>query len=270
MYPVGGRIRIRVTLAVRLGSSSPVAIIMRRRYSIVFVAVLWAAFCLLVPERSLAFTGREGKSDVALVLAVDASASIDQTEFMLQLQGIANAFRRPEIIDAIRSGPLGNIHVALLVWAGHAAETSGWFRIGNESEAERFAARIEYFPRRFTGGTNVGNAVMAALALLGDVSANRHCIDLSGDGKESFVPRSRQRSTAPTVARAYAEYLEVTINALAIESQGQDLAQWYRQKVATDDGFVMAIDRLEAFGDAIMRKLIKEIREPVVAESWDH
>jgi Ca-activated chloride channel family protein len=110
---------------------------------------------------------------------------------------------------------------------------------------------------------------MAALALLGDANrqASRHCIDLSGDGKESIIPHSRSRFAAAILARTTAENQQVTINALAIESEEKDLARWYRRNIVTNDGFVIAVDRIEAFGDAIVRKLIREIRRFVVAGS---
>src|SRR5262245_17857204 len=239
---------------------------MRRRHSIVFIALVWAAFWLILPERSLAASGQAGKSDLALVLAVDASASIDEGEFKLQLNGIAKAFREPEVLEAIRSGQIGKIDVALLVWAEQGASTKGsrWFRIGSEAEAERFAAHVESVPRRISGSTAVGNAIMSALVLLRDPSvlANRHCIDLSGDGRETIVPHSRSRATTPSLARAVAEDLHVTINALAIESEERDLARWYHRNIVTTDGFVAVIDAAEVFGNAIQLKLIKEIRGP--------
>ncbi len=43
----------------------------------------------------------ETEVDLQLVLAVDASASIDVREFRLQMSGIAAAFRDPAVIDAI-------------------------------------------------------------------------------------------------------------------------------------------------------------------------
>jgi predicted DsbA family dithiol-disulfide isomerase len=50
--------------------------------------------------------------DLELVLAIDASYSIDNAEFRLQMEGIAAAFRDPEIQAAIGSGPLGAIAVS--------------------------------------------------------------------------------------------------------------------------------------------------------------
>lgn len=55
--------------------------------------------------------------DLQLVLAVDASGSVDEREYRLQLDGIAQAFRDPAVIEAIGDGPRGRIAVSLLVSA---------------------------------------------------------------------------------------------------------------------------------------------------------
>jgi hypothetical protein len=110
---------------------------------------------------------------------------------------------------------------------------------------------------------------MAALTLLREVAeiADRLCIDLSGDGRETSVPRRGRIATAPNYARAIAERMHVTINALAIEDEEANLAQWYRSNIVTGDGFVLAIDRADAFGQAIQSKLLREIRPLVVARN---
>ena len=45
--------------------------------------------------------------DLALVLAVDASSSVDRAEFDLMIGGYAAAFREAEIVRALLSGPSG-------------------------------------------------------------------------------------------------------------------------------------------------------------------
>ena len=48
-------------------------------------------------------------TDLLLVLAVDASGSVNQTRFELQRKGYADAFRNPRVLDAIRGGSTGSI-----------------------------------------------------------------------------------------------------------------------------------------------------------------
>ena len=55
--------------------------------------------------------------DLQLVLSVDASGSVDEDEYRLQLGGIAAGFRDAEVQRAISDGTLGRIAVSLVVWA---------------------------------------------------------------------------------------------------------------------------------------------------------
>src|SRR5262245_1689330 len=56
--------------------------------------------------------------DLALVLAVDVSRSIDADEAKLQREGYIAALTNPRVIQAIASGPLGAIAIAYVEWAG--------------------------------------------------------------------------------------------------------------------------------------------------------
>jgi hypothetical protein len=47
--------------------------------------------------------------DVALVLVVDVSGSVQRDEFDLERNGIATAFSTPEIIEAIEHGALDGL-----------------------------------------------------------------------------------------------------------------------------------------------------------------
>ena len=58
--------------------------------------------------------------DLALVLAVDASGSVDQVRFELQKQGYVAAFRHPRVAAAISSGPTQSIAVVMMQWTGPA------------------------------------------------------------------------------------------------------------------------------------------------------
>ncbi len=55
--------------------------------------------------------------DMALVLAVDCSYSVDASEFRLQIKGLADAFRRSDIHAAIKGGSTGRIAVTLMQWS---------------------------------------------------------------------------------------------------------------------------------------------------------
>ncbi len=56
--------------------------------------------------------------DVELVLAVDASRSMEPFEQKIQREGYIAAFRRKDVIDAIRDGVHGRVAITYVEWAG--------------------------------------------------------------------------------------------------------------------------------------------------------
>ncbi|MGE0007067.1 MAG: DUF1194 domain-containing protein [Parvibaculaceae bacterium] len=199
--------------------------------------------------------------DLELVLAVDASGSVDDAEYKLQLAGIASSFRDPAVRRAIRSGPAGAIAVNLLVWAEPQVpkDTTGWFIIASDGDAEKFARNVEAFPRRQTGATAIGEGIASALRSLeaNNIEAVREVVDVSGDGRESVA---RDFTVLVGQARAMAVGRGVVINGLAIENEVADLADYYRGNVQSGPGsFVMAVKAYEDFGEAMRRKLLREI-----------
>ena len=64
----------------------------------------------------------EREVDLALVLAVDISNSMDPEEQTLQREGFVEAFRSAEVQEAIRKGSLGRIAVVYMEWAGSSLQ----------------------------------------------------------------------------------------------------------------------------------------------------
>src|SRR4051794_18658820 len=75
--------------------------------------------------------------DMELVLAIDASSSVDDDEWDLQRKGYAAAFAEPRVQAALRSGPTHRIAVAVVVWADATVPKweSDWFRLAAPDDA---------------------------------------------------------------------------------------------------------------------------------------
>src|SRR3954463_7642680 len=86
----------------------------------------------------------DNEVDLALVLAVDVSLSMEPDEQELQRQGFVEAFRSPEVHEAIRKGMLGRISVLYVEWAGASYQqiVVPWTVIEQPSESRTFAARL--------------------------------------------------------------------------------------------------------------------------------
>jgi Protein of unknown function (DUF1194) len=205
-------------------------------------------------------------ADLQLVLAVDASGSVDQYRFELQKRGYVAAFRHARVLQAIRSGPNQAIAVTMAQWTGPMMQVHvvGWMLVGDDESAAAFAAAIEQAPRQlFGGGTSISGAIDYAMTLFpkSPFRAPRRVIDISGDG-------SNNRGRPVTFARDEAVAAGVGINGLPILALEPDLDRYYQDSVIGGPGaFVVAAKDFETFGEAILKKLITEIaandRQPV-------
>jgi hypothetical protein len=196
--------------------------------------------------------------DLQLVLAVDASGSVDQVRFELQKQGYVAAFRHGRVLQAIRSGPNQAIAVTMLQWTGPALQVQvvGWSRVGEAGSAAAFAGAIAAAPRQlFGGGTSISGAIDYASTLFAKspFPARRRVIDISGDG-------SNNRGRPADLARDEAVAAGLGINGLPILALEPDLDRYYYDHVIGGPGaFVVAAQSYETFADAILKKLITEI-----------
>lgn len=193
--------------------------------------------------------------DLALVLAFDASASVDPREFLLIVNGTAAAFRAPEVADAL---PRGGIAAAATFWSGRGAQEVAvdWQRMRSPAEAAAFAEAIENAPRTIRpGATALGEGLRHALILLMGVpfAPARAVIDVAGDGRSNA-------GVAPALVRDVAAAAGVGINALAILDEEPDLLAHYEAEVITGPAaFAMAVATYDDFAAAMRRKLVREI-----------
>lgn len=216
----------------------------------------------------LAKTAMARCADLALVLAIDASGSINAEEFSLQQQGYAEAFRSPRVQSALAAA--GTVKVGIVLWGDTEMEPQvvPMTLISFASNAEALSDQIKALPRRVSGNTGIGSAVSIAIDLLESPNgcASRRLINVSGDGPETISPRPK-RHVPLTAARKRAKHLGITINALAIENDVADLGNWFSNRLIIGPGaFVMTVDGFETFGESIEAKLEREIRPQALSE----
>lgn len=205
--------------------------------------------------------------DLALVLAIDGSGSINDRDFSLQQTGYATAFRDPRVLAALASA--GTVDVAVVLWGDEElpVQVLDWQRLDNPQASDRLSAGIAGLARQVTGDTGIGTGLSRALDLLAaeQACAARRIVNLSGDGRESYGRHPRHHIALST-ARARAAAMGVTINALAVTATAPDLEAYYRDRViAGPEAFVMSVATFDDFAEAIARKLAREIALPVVA-----
>ena len=196
--------------------------------------------------------------DLQLVLAVDASGSVDMHRFELQKRGYAAAFRNPRVLAAIRSGMAQAIAVTMHQWTGPRLQVHvvPWMVVKDDASAEALAAAIDNSRRQlFGGGTSISGAIDYSRLLLtaSPFTPSRRTIDVSGDGANNIGRPAK-------IARDEAVRDGITINGLPILSVEPDLDTYYFENVIGGPGAVMVpADSYDSFAEAILKKLIIEI-----------
>ncbi|MBI3674510.1 MAG: DUF1194 domain-containing protein [Rhizobiales bacterium] len=196
---------------------------------------------------------------VQLVLALDASASVDAREFRLQIDGLAAAFADPEVLREVENlKPLGAA-IAVVQWGG-PGETRvvlPFTPIQNAREAKAFGFRASLIRRWLYGSsTSIADGIAGSQALIetADFQAGRQIIDVSGDGADNGGGNL-------AAARARARAAGITINGLPIMADDAGLADYYLNHViAGDSAFAEPARNFADFARAIKEKLLRELR----------
>ncbi|QYK41273.1 MAG: DUF1194 domain-containing protein [Paracoccaceae bacterium] len=216
----------------------------------------------------LVLPGPAAACRLALVLALDVSASVDAAEYRLQSEGMARALVAPEVARLVL-GPGGPVALAAMHWSGphDQAVIADWTVIGGMADLSDLAARVAAAPRRpsFDGRTAIGAAMQAAADLLarGPRCAAR-TLDLAADGETNAGIDPRLVRDGPGLAG-------VTVNALAVGGNDlmdhgdfgsrprpltRHLETWV---IRGPDAFVEEAADYADFERAMTRKLIREL-----------
>lgn len=215
-------------------------------------ALLASLVILLAPARAT-----EVKVALELVLAVDASSSVDRTEFDLQVSGHVNAFRDPDVIAAIKAQRPGGIAVTYVEWSSRFEQIQavGWTHVHDEASARSFADAIRSNSGQArSSGTAMGEAVIYAVNLIGTnrFAGVRRVIDLSADDRYNA-------GSSPTYAQGVARRAGVQVNGLAVDPTGT-LTRYFEKNVIVGPGaFVMQANSYADYARAIKLKLLREL-----------
>jgi hypothetical protein len=213
---------------------------------------------LLPSAARLAVAAGSVEVDVALVLAMDGSGSVDDGRWSLQLRGYGEAFLSAAFIEAVKAGRLGRIAVTFVEWSGQHRhrQSIGWTLIDDAASARGFArAMTAPRPRDMPGWTSISGAIDFAARLLRESGnrASRWVIDISGDG-------SNNDGRPVTAARDEAAASGITINGLPILGVEPALDAYYRENVIGGPGaFVVPVQDDESFSRAVLKKLVTEV-----------
>lgn len=203
--------------------------------------------------------------DVALVISVDISLSMDRAEQTLQRNGYVEAFRHPDLLATIENGPYQRIAVAYVEWGSSTQQAVilPWTVVEDRASADLVARRLATTEIGRSRSTSISAAIDFAVGLFdsNNVEAIRRVIDVSGDG-----PNNDGRPVRDARADALAQ--GITINGLPVMLRPMGFSPWSIPDLDLYYGdcviggpaaFVLPVRDTADFEDAIRQKLLLEI-----------
>ncbi|MBL4766990.1 MAG: DUF1194 domain-containing protein [Rhodobacteraceae bacterium] len=194
--------------------------------------------------------------DLALLLAVDVSGSVDSREFRIQMDGLATGLRDPIVSEALVRA---QAKVMLVQWTGATRQQSTipWTTLDSFAALEGFAGKVQADTRLWRNfSTAIGDALAYSMTKFKTVpECKRHLIDLSGDGFSN-------EGAEPATLGAALRQAQITVNAIAIEESEHDLTAYFYENVIVGDGaFVMSASSFDDYPERIRRKLLREVTQ---------
>ena len=257
----GGRTALALKrVAVRVGGLARTARLVSLSLLAVVIAAPLASSAPATPQTV----------DLELVLATDNSQSIDRSEALLQRQGVAAAFKHPDVVRAIQSGTYGRIAVAYVDWSSlpYSRLTLDWRIVSDKASADAFADALLRAPFYFGQGTAIGETMQLAAQMIetNAIEGTQKSIDISGDGPNN---------TGPPVYSTRDEIVarRITINGLPVISTGEygngDWGMYYGKLeeyyvncvIGGPRAFAIPAKGFEEFAQAVRRKLVLEISD---------
>lgn len=204
-----------------------------------------------------AATAQQTRCGLSLVLAMDASSSVDEEEYKLQMNGLAAALVDEDVMQAVAD--IGGLQFYAFEWNGRYNQRTvvPWRYVYLQADILAAAKQIQGHMRgRDDLPTALGYALGHASTKLATapLKCARQVVDVSGDGvnNEGFEPRS---------AYANFDFANVQVNGLVITGALPDPVIYYQNEVRFGPGaFVEIADGFEDYEAAMKRKLIREIR----------
>lgn len=196
---------------------------------------------------------------VSIVTGLDASASINSTEFLIQIDGMAEGLRSPAVLRAIHAGD--TVRFAVFIWAdGEQRILLPWTVIASQEDADQAAALLTAAARDYTSsGTNVGTltdvsgALQFAWAMLNQFPpVGRQITNIAGNGEDNNGGPAEPIRDAMLASG-------VIINGVVIGGD-KDVVAYYRASVVGGRGhFVQALGSADNLAAAFAWKFSQDL-----------
>jgi hypothetical protein len=247
---------------------------------------LYSALVIFSADRALAqAAGPDAPVDVALIVSVDVSGSVNPQRYRLQMDGVAAALEDPAVDAAILGGPHRSIMFAMVEWSEGAKAVIPWTRLASRADISALAARVRRTPRapgEFTCLAHMLAYVHDLVAPTLPVRATRLVVDVSGDGIDNCdgddatgamrdelvaagltingLPINDGDPEAPLRAGAFRAPGRPFENRMLHAGEIETLEPWYRKYVIGGaTAFMLPAKGYGDFAEAIRQKFTMEI-----------
>ncbi|MEZ5778118.1 MAG: DUF1194 domain-containing protein [Paracoccaceae bacterium] len=199
---------------------------------------------------------------LALILALDISASVDGREDELQRKGLARAMLAPAVVEALLAQPDRPVWLSVFEWSGPKSQVLllDWLEIAGEEDVALAAGAIATSKRsRDDSPTALGDALgFASVLFQNGPACAAYTLDVSGDGRSNDGP-------PPRLAYQWHSFANVTVNGLAIAGDEAGVETYYRKELIRGAGaFVIVAKGFRDYERAMREKLLRELRGPVI------
>lgn len=230
----------------------------RRRAAVAALATA----ALAVAQAGAPTTAAATECKLALALALDISSSVNDREYAIQRDGLARAFRTPEVIEAMLIPEGTGVAVAVYEWSGYNQQdvVIPWTLLESEAAIHAIADRLAAHQRPYSDLTTaLGKAVEYGARLLARAPrCARKVLDISGDGENND-------GAGPGHYRAQGLLAGLTINGLVITGAVPDPVAYYREQVIQGPGAFLSLARdYTDYPAVIIGKLLREIDHEMV------
>ena len=193
---------------------------------------------------------------LALVLALDVSSSVDDREYVLQRDGLASALMSDRVQSLIFSGA-GDIAIAAYEWSGYHQQFMilEWTMLSDQAALQTAVETIHKTQRRRNDmPTSIGAAIGFASTIFQRApDCERYTLDISGDGVHNH-------RYSPSHAYDAFPLDHVTVNGLVIIGHHPEVVDHYlTQVIKGPSAFVEVTPNFDKYQSAMERKLMREI-----------
>lgn len=200
--------------------------------------------------------------EVELIIAVDTSGSITESEYRLQKEGVISAFRSKEFENFLARNKYG-IAVIYMEWSGdNQQQYTRWHRIHTTYDVEVFLYDVGYMERVYQMSTAIHSAMLKSLELFdkNPYPGIRKVIDISGDGKNTWHESPNLASLIEARDKVLAKGITINGLPITVDTTSPDLEDYYNNYViGGPSSFSLSAKSFSEYGAVFLRKLITEI-----------